>query len=239
MSTPVESCPEIKLSVADDDDGDRDKRVKMMQRAQWLRAAILGANDGLLSTASLMLGVGAAKEDQRLMIIAGLWGPLRACSMAVGEFVSVSTQRDIEVSTIDKCNSKGKIEIDHNVKIQESAPVEGILVISSPVATSSKNPATHIFSPMRSPLMRVVRTNQESRTNDDAEDVLPNPCKGLLGVGVGVLRWPCSGSRARLGGSPVRASAVRVLVGGWISMAVTYGLLKPLDRDYKGVEDSD
>ncbi|KAK6154061.1 hypothetical protein DH2020_013700 [Rehmannia glutinosa] len=275
MSTPVESCPEIKLSMADDDDGDRDKRVKMMQRAQWLRAAILGANDGLLSTTSLMLGVGAAKEDQRLMIIAGLAGALSgACSMAVGEFVSVSTQRDIEVSAIDKCNSRaevsGKNESDHCVKIQESAPVEGILVISSPGATSSKNPATHIFSPMRSPFMRVVLTNQESRTDDDdMEDVLPNPWKAAGASGLAFLCGSLvpllsamvftqyktrvvvivvvtsialavfGGAGARLGGSPVRASAVRVLVGGWISMAVTYGLLKPLDRDYKGVEDSD
>ncbi|XP_052191530.1 vacuolar iron transporter homolog 2-like [Diospyros lotus] len=71
-----------------------------LQRAQWLRAAILGANDGLLSTTSLMLGVGAAKENRRSVILSGIAGAVAgACSMAVGEFVSVSTQRDIHRAT--------------------------------------------------------------------------------------------------------------------------------------------
>lgn len=70
---------------------------EVFRRAQWLRAAILGANDGLLSTTSLMLGVGAAKESKQVMVLSGVAGAVAgALSMAVGEFVSVSTQRDIE-----------------------------------------------------------------------------------------------------------------------------------------------
>ncbi|KAJ0693786.1 putative Ccc1 family protein [Helianthus annuus] len=81
-------------------------RVDRLQRAQWLRAAILGANDGLLSTTSLMMGVGAAQEDQWLMVLSGLAGAIAgACSMAVGEFVSVSTQRDIESAVNQQENS--------------------------------------------------------------------------------------------------------------------------------------
>ncbi|WMV12543.1 hypothetical protein MTR67_005928 [Solanum verrucosum] len=60
------------------------------QRSQWLRAAVLGANDGLISTACLMLGVGAVQKDVNAMILTGFaWLFVGACSMAIGEFVSV------------------------------------------------------------------------------------------------------------------------------------------------------
>ncbi|KAF2321499.1 hypothetical protein GH714_000143 [Hevea brasiliensis] len=55
------------------------------KRAQWLRAAVLGANDGLVSTASLMMGVGAVKQDIKAMILSGFAGLVAgACSMAIG-----------------------------------------------------------------------------------------------------------------------------------------------------------
>ncbi|GER42691.1 vacuolar iron transporter (VIT) family protein [Striga asiatica] len=72
-------------------------------RAQWLRAAVLGANDGLLSTASLMMGVGAVRQDAKTMILTGAAGLVAgACSMAIGEFVSVYSQYDIEVAQIQR-----------------------------------------------------------------------------------------------------------------------------------------
>ncbi|KAF2312535.1 hypothetical protein GH714_034994 [Hevea brasiliensis] len=99
-----ETCVEHKVEEADHDNYQRAKRL---QRAQWLRAAILGASDGLLSTTSLMLGVGAAEEDGQSMILSGLAGAFAgACSMAVGEFVSVSTQRDIEKAIASYRSSK-------------------------------------------------------------------------------------------------------------------------------------
>ena len=62
---------------------------------QWLRAAILGANDGLLSTASLMMGVGAVRKDVKTMILLGVAGLVAgACSMAIGELISVYSQYD-------------------------------------------------------------------------------------------------------------------------------------------------
>ena len=69
-------------------------------RAGWLRAAVLGANDGLVSTASLMIGVAAARAgEQSFLITAGAAGiAAGAMSMAVGEYVSVRSQNDIEES---------------------------------------------------------------------------------------------------------------------------------------------
>ncbi|KAJ1402288.1 Ccc1 family [Sesbania bispinosa] len=78
------------------------EEIDYSQRGQWLRAAMLGANDGLVSVASLMMGVGAVKEDINAMLLAGFVGIVAGdCSMAIGEFVSVYTQYDIEIDGSD------------------------------------------------------------------------------------------------------------------------------------------
>ena len=65
------------------------------ERIGWLRAAVLGANDGIVSTASLVLGVAAAGSDPKTILIAGVAGLVAgASSMAAGEYVSVSSQSD-------------------------------------------------------------------------------------------------------------------------------------------------
>lgn len=202
----------------------RFKKIQWLQRAQWLRTAILGANDGLLSTTSLMLGIGAVKEDKQSMFLSGFTGAIAgACSLAVGDFVSVSTQREIEAAIAD-------------CRISE------------------------VVTPGRSPVMKVVGLKLGE---DETEDVQPNPYKAaaasrlafLIGafvplasaafvdrntIRIAVISVVSSvalvllgGCGAHLGGSPVRISAVRVLFGGWIAMAITYGLLKPFDdRDH-------
>ena len=71
-------------------------------RANWLRAAVLGVNDGLISTSSIMVGVIAAQVDYRIIITAGIASLVAgAFSMAAGEFVSVSSQRDSENEDIE------------------------------------------------------------------------------------------------------------------------------------------
>ncbi|MFF4830920.1 VIT family protein [Streptomyces sp. NPDC001315] len=70
-------------------------------RLNWLRAAVLGANDGIVSTAGLVVGVAGATEDRSALLTAGLAGLLAgSLSMAVGEYVSVSTQRDSEKAAL-------------------------------------------------------------------------------------------------------------------------------------------
>ena len=71
------------------------------QRSNWLRAAVLGVNDGIVSNASLMLGVAAASSSTHAVLTAGFAGLFAgACSMAVGEYVSVSSQKDSEQADI-------------------------------------------------------------------------------------------------------------------------------------------
>jgi len=74
-----------------------------IHRSNWLRAAVLGANDGILSTASLAIGVAAASDLREPIILATLAGLVAgALSMAAGEYVSVSSQTDVEKADIEK-----------------------------------------------------------------------------------------------------------------------------------------
>ena len=74
-----------------------------IHRSNWLRAAVLGANDGILSTASLAIGVAAASDVREPIILATLAGLVAgALSMAAGEYVSVSSQTDIESADIER-----------------------------------------------------------------------------------------------------------------------------------------
>lgn len=86
------------------------------ERIGWLRAAVLGANDGIVSTASLVLGVAAAQPDARGVLLAGGAGLIAgAMSMAAGEYVSVHTQADTEAADL----AKEKLEIETDAAAEE------------------------------------------------------------------------------------------------------------------------
>src|SRR4051812_16474264 len=75
--------------------------VHLSSRSNWLRAAVLGANDGILSTSSLVLGVAASGASGAAIVTAGIAGLVAgALSMAAGEYVSVSSQRDTELADL-------------------------------------------------------------------------------------------------------------------------------------------
>src|SRR5450755_4045766 len=93
----------------------RTKEQHRTDRIGWLRAAVLGANDGILSTASLVLGVAAAKGSHGSVLIAGIAGLVAGgMSMAAGEYVSVHSQADIEKAELEvertelKTDNKGE-----------------------------------------------------------------------------------------------------------------------------------
>lgn len=80
-----------------------DSENHFVNRSNWLRAAILGANDGILSTASIVIGVAAAATTRESIILAGIAGLVAgALSMAAGEYVSVSSQSDIESADLNR-----------------------------------------------------------------------------------------------------------------------------------------
>ncbi|CAM7745764.1 MAG: VIT family protein [Enterobacteriaceae bacterium] len=84
----------------------------------WLRAAVLGANDGIVSTASLVLGVASAKPEPSAILLAGVAGLVAgAMSMATGEYVSVSSQYDTENAAL--AQEKKELETDYQGEVQE------------------------------------------------------------------------------------------------------------------------
>ncbi len=92
--------------------------IHRIHRIGWLRAAVLGANDGIVSTASLILGVAAASGSRDAIIVAGVAGLVAgAMSMAAGEYVSVSSQADTE--SADLSREKQELEDDYDHELQE------------------------------------------------------------------------------------------------------------------------
>ena len=87
------------------------------QHIGWLRAAVLGANDGIVSTASLLVGVAAADASRSAVLVAGVAGLVAgAMSMAAGEYVSVSSQSDTEKADLDRERGELAADIDHEHK---------------------------------------------------------------------------------------------------------------------------
>ena len=97
-------------------------KTHYIHRSNWLRAAVLGANDGILSTASLAIGVAAASSTKDPIILATLAGLVAgALSMAAGEFVSVSSQTDIEKADIER--ERKELEEMPEIELQRLAEI--------------------------------------------------------------------------------------------------------------------
>ena len=93
----------------------RHDEIHRAHRIGWLRAAVLGANDGIVSTASLVLGVAAAEASHRAVLTAGMAGLVAgAMSMAAGEFVSVSSQKDTEEADL----AKERVELEEDPEME-------------------------------------------------------------------------------------------------------------------------
>ena len=98
-------------------------------RSKWLRAAVLGSDDAIVSTASLMIGVAAASASKQAILIAGVAGLVAgSMSMAVGEYVSVSAQRDSEQADIEleqrELASESRAELNELAMIYEKRGLE-------------------------------------------------------------------------------------------------------------------
>jgi VIT1/CCC1 family predicted Fe2+/Mn2+ transporter len=92
------------------------------ERSGWLRAAVLGANDGIVSTASLVIGVASAGVDRSTVLTAGVAGLVAgAMSMAAGEYVSVSSQADTERADLDR--ERRELEADVDAERRELAGI--------------------------------------------------------------------------------------------------------------------
>jgi VIT1/CCC1 family predicted Fe2+/Mn2+ transporter len=94
----------------------------LVERIGWLRAAVLGANDGIVSTASLIVGVAAASAEKSQILVAGVAGLVAgAMSMAAGEYVSVSSQSDTEKADLER--ERGELAENIDFERQELADI--------------------------------------------------------------------------------------------------------------------
>ncbi|KAI3525591.1 hypothetical protein L1887_04484 [Cichorium endivia] len=173
------------------------------QRGQWLRAAVLGATDGLVSVASLMMGVGAVKEDVRAMILTGFAGLVAgACSMAIGEFVSVSSQRDVEVAQMKR---DMRIAGNDDESEKEALP--------NPIQAAAASALAFMLGAIMPLLAAAFIVDHKVRL-------------GVVVATVSLALVAFGWIGAVLGRTPVAKSCFRILVGGWLAMAITFGLTK-------------
>ncbi|WP_426028310.1 VIT1/CCC1 transporter family protein [Brevundimonas sp. TWP2-3-4b2] len=101
---------------------ERHPEQHLVARIGWLRAAVLGANDGLVSTASLIVGVAAAQTSKTGILVAGVAGLVAgAMSMAAGEYVSVSSQSDTE--NADLARERAELQADPEAETRELAAI--------------------------------------------------------------------------------------------------------------------
>lgn len=120
-----------------------------IHRSNWLRAAVLGANDGILSTASLAIGVAAASATREPIILATLAGLVAgALSMAAGEYVSVSSQTDVEKADIEReqqeLNDMPDIELQRLAEIFEKRGLKTTSLIVAKELTEHDALGAHI-----------------------------------------------------------------------------------------------
>jgi VIT1/CCC1 family predicted Fe2+/Mn2+ transporter len=212
-------------------------------RAGWLRAAVLGANDGLVSTASLMIGVAAAGKTD-FLLIAGLAGiSAGAMSMAVGEYVSVRSQNDVE-------ESDRLLEIEHLATDPEGELVElqhiyierGLspqLALTVAQEMHKKDPlAAHLRDELGQhphTKARPVQAAIASALSFTAGGFIP--FLGAFAPTLGTKAWSIVGFTvmglvitgilsARTAGSKVLVPTLRVIIGGCLGMLITAGIGK-------------
>lgn len=211
-------------------------------RIGWLRAAVLGANDGIVSTASLVAGVAAAGANPKSILIAGVAGLVAgAMSMAAGEYVSVSSQSDTERADLDRERQELATDPEH-----EHAELAAIYV--------ERGVDAGLASAVATQLMAHDALGAHARDELGISDALTaRPVQaalasaGTFAVGAALplmivilapgssLIWAVSGSSllflallgslaARVGGASVITAAARVTFWGALAMALTAGV---------------
>jgi vacuolar iron transporter family protein len=211
-------------------------------RVGWLRAAVLGANDGIVSTASLIVGVAAAEASRNSVLVAGMAGLVAgAMSMAAGEYVSVSSQSDTERADLDR--EREELATDGE---NEHAELAAIYVSRGLDAGLAREVATQLMAKdalgahARDELgisdtlsARPVQAAFASAGSFTVGAFLPLLL--VLFVPRWALVWAVSGGSllflallgslaARAGGSPVGISIARVTFWGALAMALTAGV---------------
>jgi VIT1/CCC1 family predicted Fe2+/Mn2+ transporter len=209
------------------------------QRIGWLRAVVLGANDGIVSTASLIVGVATASVDRGAVLIAGIAGLVAgAMSMAAGEYVSVSTQADTEAA--DLARERDELETNETFERDELANIYRERGLDAELAREvSAQLMAHdaLAAHARDELglseihrARPLQAAMASATSFAAGAVIPVmlaalvPFQGIAMLVAGsslVLLAILGGVAAGAGGSSKLVGAVRICFWGALAMGLT------------------
>lgn len=214
----------------------------LVSRIGWLRAAVLGANDGIVSTASLILGVAAASSKPSDILIAGTAGLVAgAMAMAAGEFVSVSSQSDTEHA--DLARERAELSNDIDAEIHELTGVyikRGVdaatadevarQLMAKDALAAHAHDELGIFDMMTARPVQAALTSALTFTGGAALPlaiVIFAPAERLVLIeAVGSLLFLAllGAIGARAGGAPVWAATVRVTFWGALAMVMTAGI---------------
>jgi VIT1/CCC1 family predicted Fe2+/Mn2+ transporter len=211
-------------------------------RLNWLRAGVLGANDGIISTAGLVIGVAAATTDAGEIATAGFAGLVAgAVSMALGEYVSVSTQRDTERALIDKERKELQaMPAAEHAELVELLRRRGLSDATSVTVADelTEHDALQAHLDVELGIDQQELANPWAAAGSSAVAfasgavvplvaILASPASmriaiTFLAVVIGLLAtgW----LSASLGRSPKRAALVRLVSGGALAMVVTFGI---------------
>jgi VIT1/CCC1 family predicted Fe2+/Mn2+ transporter len=220
----------------------RHRESHKSDRAGWLRAAVLGSGDAIVSTASLMIGVSASSGSNEAVMVAGIAGLVAgAMSMAVGEYVSVSSQRDAEEADVHK--EKLELETDPVHELEELTSIyqhRGLdqrLAREVAVQLTAHDPlGAHLRDELGvdpSQLARPLQAAWVSAASFATFSLVPllahlaSPplARVWMVAGVSLAALGALGALgAHLGGAPRLRAAMRVTLGGGLAMAVTAGV---------------
>ncbi len=211
-------------------------------RASWLRAAVLGSDDAIVSTASLMIGVAAASASREATLVAGVAGLVAgAMSMAAGEYVSVSSQRDAEQADIER--ERKELEKSPDAELNELATIYERRGLSKALAqqvaeqlTAHDKLGAHLRDELgvdQGDLSKPFQAAWISALSFAAfalvpilmHLVAPAPARiAFIALGSLASLAALGALGGHLGGAPRTRAALRVTVGGGLAMAVTAGV---------------
>jgi len=210
-----------------------------VQRSNWLRAAVLGANDGILSTASLAIGIAAASDLRELIVIATVAGLVAgALSMAAGEYVSVSSQTDVEKADIirekQELEEMPDIELERLAEIYEKRGLKKETAITVAKELSQNDAlAAHVRDELGINELSKAKPIQAafaSGASFTVGGVLPLIVTLLFPVrnleyylyGFAIIFLIILGSlAAKTGGSNIKKAVVRITFWGTVAMGLT------------------
>lgn len=214
----------------------------LSHRNNWLRATVLGANDGLISTASLLMGMAAAHPSEQTLLLTGVAALVAgAISMAAGEYISVSSQADTEKADLEQ----EALELERNPEreLRELAAIYEERGLDKPLAMQvavalTEHDALDAHARDEIGITEITGANPlqaaiASGLSFSMGAILPvliavfAPAQALLWalaattlVGLALLGW----LSAKLGGAPIGSAVRRILLWGVVALSVTYGI---------------